>query len=160
MSVETALLREAQAGLELDSHYHPFYWDLGWAHAGMGRHDDAIAALRHATSVAPGDPLSQGYFGWALGLAGQREEARRICEDLERRRTQEYFSGFLMAHVCLGLGEHEQAIVWLEKAAEARDGLLPFASTWIPLDPLRADPRFQALLRRMNFPETAGSSPN
>ena len=137
--------------------FHFFYLDRGWSLAGLGRYEDAVAAHRQAAMVAPGDPVAQAYLGWVLGLVGQREEVRRIREDLERRRTQEYFSGFLMAHVCLGLGEHEQAIVWLEKAAEERDGLLPFASTWIPLDPLRDDPRFQAFLRRMNFPETATS---
>ena len=62
----------------------------------------------------------------------------------------------MMAHVSLGLGQHEQAIAWLQKAAEERDGMLTvFLNSWFPMDPLRADPRFQALLRRMNFPETA-----
>ena len=58
----------------------------------------------------------------------------------------------MMAHVTLGLGDQEQAISWLQKAAEERDGLLPYSNVWFPFDPLRADPRFQDLLRRMNFP--------
>ena len=60
-----------------------------------------------------------------------------------------------MACVEVGLGEHDRAISWLERAADERDGLLTWLKMFIPFDPLRADPRFQALLRRMNFPETA-----
>ena len=93
-----------------------------------------------------------------LASEGQRQEALTILGDLERRRSQEYFSGWLMAHVSLGLGEHEQAIGWLQKAVEERDGLLMFLKVYPFFDPLRSDPRFQALLRRMNVPETAPPS--
>ena len=147
-----AVMAEAHAGIELEATYHLLYWDLGWALAGLGRYDDAVAALRQATNVAPGDPLSQAHLGWALGVAGQRQEALTIRTGLERRRTQEYFSGVLMACVNVGLGEHDRTISWLERAADERDALLPWLNVWIPFDPLRADPRFQALLQKMNFP--------
>ena len=62
-----------------------------------------------------------------------------------------------MAQVSLVLGESDQAISWLQKSAEERDALLPYLDAWFILDPLRSDPRFQALLRRMNFPEAATS---
>ena len=57
--------------------------------------------------------------------------------------------------VSLGLGAHGQALSWLETAAEERDPILAFINVWFLFDALRGDPRFQALLRRMNFPETA-----
>ena len=150
-----AALTEARAAVELEPTYQLFYSDLGWALAGLGRYGEAVEALTQATILAPGDPRSEGYRGWALGLAGQRQEARLILGNLERRRSHEYFSAFLMAHVSLGLGDQEQAIAWLQTATEERDALLPYLNEWFAVDPLRADPRFQALLRRMNFPETA-----
>ncbi len=58
-----------------------------------------------------------------------------------------------MAVVSAGLGEHDRSISWLQRAANERDALLPFIDMWPPLTPLRDDPRFQALLRRMNFPK-------
>ncbi len=49
-------------------------------------------------------------------------------------------------------GEHDQAVEWSLKAFEDRDGLLVWANELPLFDPLRSDPRFQDLLRRMNFP--------
>ena len=147
-----AAVEESRAGIELEPAYHPFYWSLGLALACLGRHEETVEALRQATVRAPNDPVSQAYLGWALGLAGQREEALTVRTDLERRRTQAYFSAVLIAMVNVGLDERERAISWLQEAAEERDALLPHLNVWPGLDPLRSDPRFQDLLRRMNFP--------
>ena len=152
-----AALTEARAGIELEPTFHHLYWGLGWSLVGLGKYGEAVEALTQATIVVPDDPLSQGFLGWALGLVGQRQEARLILGNLERRRKDEYFSGFMMAQVSLGLGDQEQAISWLQKAAEERDTVLPYINVWFAFDPLRADPRFQALLQKMNFPETASS---
>ena len=110
-----AAMAEARAGIELESTNHLLYWNLGWALAGLGRYDEAVEAMRQATILAPGDPTAQVFFGWALGLAGQREEVLAIRTDLDRRRTQEYFSGFFMALVSVGLDQREEAISWLQK---------------------------------------------
>ena len=147
-----AAIAEARAGIELEPH-QSLYWNLGWASAGLGRHDEAVEALRQATTIAPGDSFSQGLLCWALGLAGQRQEANTILDDLERRRTKAYVSGWLMAHARVGLDARDQAISWLQRAAKERDLLLPYLNTWSAFDPLRSDPRFQALLKKMNFPD-------
>ena len=57
-----------------------------------------------------------------------------------------------LAYVYAGLGEHDQAIEWLERAREKRDDALTYLAVLSCFDPLRSDPRFQDLLRRMNFP--------
>ena len=106
-------------------------------------------------SVSSGNPLPQAWLGWGLGLVGERQEGLTILRELERRRRDSYVGGSLLTWVCLGLGNHDQAISWLQKAAEEHDGLMVYLNTFFFYDPLRSDPRFQALLRRMNFPETA-----
>ena len=150
-----AAVAKAHTGIELDPTHIGLFWSLGWASVGLAKYNEAVESFRQATVVAPADPVSPGYLGWACGLSGRRQEALTILGDLERRRSQEYFSGWLMAHVSLGLGEHEQAIGWLQKAAEERDGLLMFLKVHPFFDSLRADPRFQTLLRRMNFPSAS-----
>ena len=96
--------------------------------------------------------VAQSWLGWALGFTGGQQEARIVLADLERRRQKAYVGGTHLALVCLGLGEHEQALSWLQVAADERDGMMTFLPTSSMFDPIRADPRFQALLRRMNFP--------
>ena len=149
-----AAIAEAEAGIELDAAYPLLHLGLGVGLTGLGRHEEGVEACRRATLPTPGEPLPLGYFGWALGLASRKQEARAILEDLERRRSQAYVGGMLLAVVSLGLGDHDQAISWLEQGAEERDGLMAHLNALFVFDSLRADPRFQALLRRMNFPET------
>ena len=148
-------IAEAHAAIELDSSYSHLYMTLGWGLAGLGRHDEAVDAFRQQVIAAAGDSFSQGWLGWALGLAGHRQEALTIRGDLEGRRSQEYVGGLLLACVSLGLDEHDQAISWLQEAAEERDGLMTLVNTLPVFGPLRSDPRFQALLQRMNFPTGA-----
>ena len=151
-------IAEARAGIELDPNSHFSYMTLGWGLTGLGRRDEAVEALRQEAIIAPGDAFPQALLGWALGVAGHRQEALTILGDLERRRSESYVGGVLLAWVCLGLGDHDQAISWLQRGAEERDGLMLHLNKFFIFDPLRSDPRFQALLRRMNFPETAASN--
>ncbi len=83
--------------------------------------------------------------------AHHREQERvRLAAEARQKRTERQRED---AYVHIGLGEHDEAIRCLEQSYEEREGQLPDIHAWIPFDPLRADPRFQALLRRMNFPE-------
>ena len=61
----------------------------------------------------------------------------------------------MIAVIYGALGDHDEAFTWLSRAYDERDGLLFVANVLWIFAPLHADPRFQALLRRMNFPETA-----
>ena len=153
-----AAIAEAQVAIELDPGIPLLHQSLAWGMAGLGRYDEAVEACRQATILAPGEPHPQANLGWACGLAGRGQEALTILNDLERRRRHEYVGGFLLAWASVGLGDHDRAISWLEQAVEDGDGLVPYLNTIFFFDPLRSAPRFQALLRRMNFPETATAS--
>ena len=96
-------------------------------------------------------------MGWACALAGQRDVALRILQVLEQRREHGYAHPYWIAAIYVGLGDLDQAMVWLEKGYDERDGLMPGINKLFAWDALRDNPRFQALLRRMNFPETTAS---
>ncbi len=66
--------------------------------------------------------------------------------------TRGYFSPWNVALVYAGLNQTDQALEWLEKAHDERHACMVWLNKYPLLDPLRSDPRFQALLRRMNFP--------
>ncbi len=99
--------------------------------------------------------MGLGGLGAALGLAGRREEALVIVGDLQRRGPQGQVNAFWLALVSAGLGEHDEAIALLEQAADQRQGMLVLLNMYPVFDPLRSDPRFQALLKKMNFPARA-----
>ncbi|MEE8200993.1 MAG: hypothetical protein V3R29_07465 [Candidatus Acidoferrales bacterium] len=90
-------------------------------------------------------------LGHTYAVAGKRSEARKILEELKEGSKRENVSPYYIAGMHAGLGEKEQALEWLEKAYEEREVAGAKVDPWF--DPLRSDPRFHSLLRRMNFPE-------
>ena len=91
-------------------------------------------------------------LGLVYGLKGSRGEARKRLEKLRRRAERSYVSPVSVALVHVGMGEKDRALDSLEKAYERRDPWMTLLKVFPRLDPLRSDPRFQDLLRRMNFP--------
>ena len=125
--------------------------DLGKAYLAKGLYAEAVAELKRAQELG-GAHIDAGLLGMAYGLSGDRASARALQENLLARGRREYVSPYTLAFVPLGLGETAEALGWLEKAIEERS--LPLK--WIGVDPLfdslRAEPRFQALLKRMGLP--------
>jgi eukaryotic-like serine/threonine-protein kinase len=132
-------------------------WDLGRAYYHKGEYERAIAEFEEAMKVpgqsAAGSATSIAELARALAKAGRRPEAVKILRDLEAERKRSYRPALNIASIYVALDDKEQALRWLERAYQARDAdmiLLKVLPTW---DPVRADPRFQDLLRRVGFPE-------
>jgi len=129
--------------------------DLGWlvavALVEQGMYEKAIAEFREsAKGVAPA--LTLGHLGNAYARAGKAREARQCLRELEERSKEDGTGTYEVALIHAGLGEKDQAFEWLGRAYEEHDQGLIFLRVDPSLDPLRSDPRFQDLLRRMNFP--------
>ncbi len=93
----------------------------------------------------------QIYLGAAYAKAGEREKAQAILKQLETGKG--YVSPGELTVLYTALGEREKAFASLEKAYAAHDSQLMFLKIDPAFDPLRDDPRFQDLLRRVGLPQ-------
>jgi len=137
--------------LELEPNYYRQYLWLGWAHQQKGLYDEAIALFRNAQQLSPDNTEALASLGCAYALAGKREEARVVVDQLTHLAIKRYVSPYDMALIHLSLDEQNRAFEWLEKAFEERAEWM----IYLPVDPrfdkLRADPRFKSILRRAGF---------
>ena len=119
----------------------------GLTYVALGRHDDALREFEKCISC----PWA---FGVAYAAMGRTEDALEVIGSyLERIKTESFLSGFIALQYA-AIGDKDQAFEWLERAYENGD-YWPETMLVEPLfDPLRDDPRFDDLVRRMNFPAT------
>jgi TolB-like protein/Flp pilus assembly protein TadD len=121
----------------------------------LGRLEEAIPAGEHGVAVSHRAPFFLGVLGWALATAGRKDEARKILEEL-RARPAGSPTAVSEAWLLGALGEIDAAFDVLARAEEEHQGLLSY--TGLPgFDPLRADPRFGALLGRLGLPSSLTS---
>jgi tetratricopeptide (TPR) repeat protein len=144
-------LRAITRVLEVDPHFALAHATLGWAYLLQGLPDQGIAELQSAVSLSPESTLYLGQLGGAFGLAGRTDEAREVLRRLHELARQRYVSPYHMAYVYTGLGEHDRAMDWLERAYEKRAGAVFGIKGSFLFASLRSHPRFQALLRKMNL---------
>ena len=88
-----------------------------------------------------------------LAAAGRREEALAILGELETIEHQHYLPPTDIARVHAALGNANDAFRWLERAMESHDADLFMTRVWPAWDPIRDDPRFDEILRRLNLPK-------
>ena len=127
------------------------YRVLGLIHVMEGAQREAETILRDAVALPGSSEYTLATLGYALGRAGQLSEAREILHSLEARRKEQYVSPVALATVCLGIGEHDEALNWAERSCEERRGWLAYMDVNPMLDPLRGKPRFEKLRRRMGL---------
>ena len=137
---------------DLEPNFIPAHGALGMAYSGKGMYAEALAEYQEEERLVDDpDSAANPYLGAAYAMAGRRKEALAILEKLES--SQPDFGSVAMAVLYTSLGEREKAFAMLEKAYTARNTKLQDLEIEQGLDPLRADPRFKDLLRRIGFPQ-------
>jgi tetratricopeptide (TPR) repeat protein len=126
-------------------------WFLGFALIAKGRSDEAIAALERTVSIMDRSPGSIELLATAYARAGRRAQALRLLDELKRRRQTSYVPAGAFINPCLALGDYEQAFAWFERAYQEQSNILKFLKVHPFFDPVRADPRFVDLLRRVGL---------
>jgi serine/threonine-protein kinase len=131
------------------------HYALGDVLAREGRYPESIAALTESIRLGGRSPNHLAILAYVHGLAGRTDEARKLLAHIRDRAADGQASPIWAALAHLGLGEHDDAFVWLERAFDERDGSLILVSASPEFDPLRGDPRFQSLLTRMGLGDRA-----
>ena len=140
----------ARKAAELDPTYFFPVMMEGWLELEFGRFREAIPYLeRSATMGAP--PFVTAFLGYAYGAAGDRDKATATFDRLKEVSPGGRVVPFNLAVVHLGLGDHARALDYLEQALAADSQMMPWLGRDAIFDPLRSEPRFKALLKRLNF---------
>ncbi len=144
-----------QKALELDSSFSDARLVLARAYLTQGMYQQAIAELQEALVVSEREPLVLGALANVYARAGQRGEALKLLGELKRIEVQEhgYVSRFGIIWAYAGLGHKEQAFAWLERASEEHRDRIVWLNVDVLLEPLRSDPRFHDLVRRVGLPQ-------
>jgi serine/threonine-protein kinase len=143
-----------QKALEMDPNYGYAHFWLGHVYLVELKASEAMAEYEKARNLSAGwGPSMEFGVGVAYGLMGRTEKAREALDSMLKRAEGEYYSPYFIAMLHFFLGERDEGFLWLEKGIEKRDFFMAgLKAKPLPdfLD-LHSDPRFQAILKKMNL---------
>ena len=128
-------------------------WVLGFTLIGKGQSEEAIPVLEKTVSIMNRSPGSIEVLATAYAHAGRRNDALRLMEELKRRRQTGYIPAGAFINPYLALGDYDQAFVGFERAYQEKSNILQFLKVQPFFDPVRGDPRFADLVRRVGLPQ-------
>jgi tetratricopeptide (TPR) repeat protein len=143
-----AAIAAANAALQLRRDFLRAYIALGMADESLGNAKSALARYEYVLTVDQYDRRALPAYGYLLARTGQHGRAKEIAERLEWITTNVRNCAFQVAVVYAGLGEHDRALDWLERAWRTRQMHFPFAAVEPRFRDLRENPRFRELLAR------------
>src|SRR6266404_2230837 len=135
---------------------YPTYWLtyiwLGSAYREKKMYAEALQQFSEARKLSSDHPAIMALYGHTLALAGDRAGARRTLADLHLLAQSRYVSSLYFAAVYTGLGERSTALEWLDKAYKERNDRLLYLNVDPMADPLRSEPRFRDMMKRLHLP--------
>jgi TolB-like protein/lipoprotein NlpI len=145
-------IEQVEKALELDPGFAPAHAVHCWAALSKLMPEIAISAAQNAVRCSPGAAMYLATLGESYAAAGNPQEAQRMLDHLHDLSKQQYVTPYFLARIYLALGRKEEALHSLEAGYLERTSSLVFMKVDARLDELRGEPRFQDLMRRMNFP--------
>jgi DNA-binding winged helix-turn-helix (wHTH) protein/tetratricopeptide (TPR) repeat protein len=146
-------IRQFRLVLEIDPNFKRAHYYLAWALFHSGRFEEGIKEFE---KVVVAEPIQQtfAYLGYCYGRAGMREKAFEMLRRIDRTaRDGKYVSPYHRGVIYAGLGDTNQALTELEKAFDENSIWLIWLNVDLQYKALRDEPRFQDLLRKLDFPK-------
>ena len=145
-------LQVAKDALDIDSEFAAAYPFMAFNHIGQRDWPKAVKVLEKAVVLMGGLSLVKGLLGYSLAKNGEEERARKVLDDLLQTSESAYVSAFFVAAVYMGLGSELDTWEWLEVAYEERNNWLVFIDVLPIFEPLRFQPRYLDLLKKIGLP--------
>jgi TolB-like protein/DNA-binding winged helix-turn-helix (wHTH) protein/Flp pilus assembly protein TadD len=143
---------QAQKAMQLDPAYYRIHFWLGRVYGQKGMHQQAIDEAERVLRATPDSTLGLTELAYSLAAAGRTADARTILRTLENRSRSRWVPAYNLAIIHLALKENDEALQYLQKAYDEQDWALLVLAAEPRLDPLRSDPRFLELCRKLRFP--------
>ena len=143
-------IRQSRKTLEMDPHFAVGHYELGQALEQRQMYDEAIAEFQKAIEISGHSGIFDSSLAHAYAASGRRDQAAKIAVDIESGNDHNPSPEANIALIEVGMGDPDQAMTWLDKAYNARFN--PSILLRPAFDPLRSDPRFKNLLRRIGLP--------
>jgi TolB-like protein/DNA-binding winged helix-turn-helix (wHTH) protein/Flp pilus assembly protein TadD len=144
-------IAQSQKAIEMDPNFAMAHNQLAQAYLQKHMLEPAVAQLQTAVQLSNGSPTCVANLGRAYAASGKKSEALQQLDELKSHSSATYSHGTEIATVYAALGDSNQAILWLQKAYEERFN--PGVLLRPGFDPLRPDPRFQDIVRRVGLPQ-------
>jgi TolB-like protein/DNA-binding winged helix-turn-helix (wHTH) protein/tetratricopeptide (TPR) repeat protein len=146
-------IEQLRGVIAMDPNHYQAHWFLSHTYAANKQFEQGIAAAQKAVDLSQRAPGALGMLGLTYALAGRTDDAKKILNELLELNKRRYVTPAALANVYIGLGDKDQAFVWLEKAFQERSNYLAYLKVFPLLDPVRSDPRFAQLVQRVGLPQ-------
>ena len=144
------LREQADRMLEIDPAHPLSHMGMATLHLLVGQPAAAVAAFERACELAGSPAWLRGFLGLAYGIAGERDKAQALLDDLRVGSPERYVPPFALALTMFGLGDIDAVFEQMNRAIDVRDPLIVPLGSYPFFDDLKSDARFTALLSRMN----------
>jgi serine/threonine protein kinase/tetratricopeptide (TPR) repeat protein len=142
-------LEELKKAIELYPEHRTNYSYAAYVYMALGQYEEALASLQKYREIIGKEPITS--LAYVYAKWGKRKEAKELLKKIIEESEKTYESPADIAFIYGFLGDFDHAFSLLEKAYSERDNRLQYLKVEPRFDPLRSDPRFKALLKRMNL---------
>jgi tetratricopeptide (TPR) repeat protein len=143
-------VQQSERTLEMDPNFAIGHYELGQAFVQKQMYNEAIAEFQRAIELAGDNAAFDSNLAYVYAVSGRRDDALKMAQDLETRASASSAADSNIALIYVGLVDNDKAMIWLNKAYQARFN--PSILLRPAFDPLRSDAQFQDLRRRIGLP--------